>query len=125
MQKRCTKCGKTKDINDFNKRAAGHGLQSWCKECTHAKQSLYRQNIRDEKLAIQKEEERKAKMLRRDVLKLPCFIFRNGHTLNIIPDKDLYKVEICGEHEEMALLMPVDRVELLRDWISKELEAKK
>jgi 5-methylcytosine-specific restriction endonuclease McrA len=38
MTKDCTKCGATKSVEDFHKRAASRdGLSYWCKDCSRAK----------------------------------------------------------------------------------------
>ena len=121
--RRCSKCKQKKDKSEFSK--LGDGLQYWCKKCHLAKIRAYRKREKDIKLAKEVEEERKLKAFRENILRLPAFTFQNGYTLNVIPIYENFKIELCIDQEEMAVLIPNDRAELLKDWLSVKLKQEK
>jgi 5-methylcytosine-specific restriction endonuclease McrA len=56
-EKSCTKCGETKPLSEFNKRAASRkdGLQPNCRACESERRRLYRIEKREEIAAYQRE----------------------------------------------------------------------
>lgn len=124
--RRCSKCKRKKDKSEFYKLAKGGvKLQSWCKQCHHDSMAIVHEKDRKEKLAKEKIEKARVAFLRKDVLRQPSFVFQNGYTLNIIPIYENFKIELCAGQEEMAVLIPNDRAELLRDWLNVKLKQEK
>lgn len=117
--KKCPKCKKEKDESEFHK--CGGGLQGPCKKCHLAHIRIYREQQKAEKLAVEAEEKRNLTAFRQGVLKQPAFTYQNGYTLNVIPMYDDFKIELCDGQEEMAVLLPIDRTELLKDWLGIKL----
>ena len=121
--KRCFHCKKLKDVAQFNK--SGIRLHAWCKTCCSVLDKARRKKVKDENLAEEKIKKAKQAIFRKEILNQPSFIYQNGYTLNVIPMHENFKIEICDEHEEMAVPLPADRAELLRDWLNVKLKQEK
>ncbi len=121
--KRCSKCKQEKDESEFSR--LGNGLQYWCKKCHRLKIRAIRKKEKDEKFTEEKLEKVRQTIFRSNVLNQPSFIYQNGYTLNVIPMYENFKIEICAGQEEMAVLVPADRMELLRNWLNVKIRAGK
>ena len=130
--RRCSKCKKRKDKSKFSK--LGDGLQYWCKKCHLAKIRAYRQKEKEAKIFKIQKEHREQQALRKEILSLPFFKYKNEYTTLLVEPirrqgvADVqFKAQILNnfnEDESMGIEMPADWMELLRDWSDVKLKEK-
>ncbi len=120
-EKRCSKCKRTKPLDEFHKN------QSYCKMC-HL-EAVHQSRERQRNIRISTEAEREIRD--KNLMKESAFTFVNGYTLSISPNGDSFAFSLTDIREAMAfkdpddrtssILMPNDRVKLLRDWLNAKL----
>lgn len=147
----CTKCKQVKDEDSFYIEWNGK-LRRWCKDCyakhnenyyanntekcKHYRMGYYQKNkdvLRERsRVAMQRyrakvkaaNEEHKQivrQNAERDLKKMD-FIYVNGYTFKAVDMNEAFKFEISGQNDEVAVLMPNDRAELMAKWLNLHLK---
>jgi hypothetical protein len=71
--KKCSKCGQVKPLEDFAKHAGKHdGLQSWCRECKKSRDAEYYQENKDKYLQYNRDQYARYRKKLNELKSLPC-----------------------------------------------------
>jgi hypothetical protein len=75
----------------------------------------YMRTWRENKVTIIEQQEK-------EVLNKMDFTYVNGYTLKAVNMHEAFKFEISGHNDEVAVLVPNDRVELMAKWLNLHLK---